>query len=89
MHHSVDGILSINGTPYVFREEVYKRQVMGHADGCEPAFFQNPNPPLLCILIFAGTKDTVVMVDAAAPEKYRLVINSQSGFCLLYTSRCV
>ena len=53
---------------------------MGHADGVEPAFFQNPTPPLHCILIFTATKDTVVMVDAAAPEKYWLVINSQSGF---------
>ena len=52
---------------------------MGHADGVEPAFFQNPNPPLLCILIFTGTKDTVVMVDAAALHRAGLTVQQQTG----------
>ena len=53
---------------------------MGNADGIEPIFLQYPNPPRLRVRVLTGTKNTVVVVDTAAPEQNLPTIDSQTGF---------
>ena len=53
-------------------------RIMCHTDRIVAVFLQNPNPPFFRIRIFTGTKNTMIMVDAAALQKDTLSIDSQS-----------
>ena len=45
-------------------------------------FFQNPDSAVFCIVVFAGTQNTVIMVNAAATKQDALTVDPKPLFSI-------
>ena len=53
-------------------------RIVGHPYGVEPVLLQDPDPAVLAVPVFVGADDSVIMVDASAPQQDALSVDQQS-----------
>ena len=56
-------------------------RIVRHADGVETTLLQNSDAPLLSIVKFTGSQNTMVMMDTSAPQQHTLPVDRHSLFC--------